>query len=336
MTSTRTLLLTGGALGVLAAGLGGYVALRQNGDDRRAADRAAEAQVVPAADVSAVPAAEVVDAPAASESASGEAPMERPRPVPAPEPTYYPAPAARVPAPVSQVPSVTPPPAGAPAAPASVPAGAVATAPPAIDAAPPPPPPVDPPRTSEPVRFDEITIPEDSVIGIRLDTLVSSETARLEDRVVARVTRDVQVDGRTAIPAGARLEGVVSLVEPGGKFKERARVGIRFTRLILDETSRIPIQTDAIYRGGDSPAPEATAKIGAGAAIGAMLGAVIGGKKGAAIGAGAGAAGGTAIVAKGDRNEAVLAEGSPLTVRLTAPVTVRVERASTAPSTRLP
>jgi hypothetical protein len=335
MTSTRTFLLTGVALGVLAAGLGGYVALRQNGDDRRAADRAAEAQVVPAADVSAVPAAEVVDAPAASESAPEAARMERARPAPAPEPTY-PGPTARVSAPVAPEPSVAPPPAATPAAPASVPTGAVATAVPAIDAPPPPPPPVDPSRTSEPVRFDEITIPEDSVIGIRLDTLVSSETARLEDRVVARVTRDVQVDGRTAIPAGARLEGVVSLVEAGGKFKERARVGIRFTRLILNETSRIPIQTDAIYRGGDSPAPEATAKIGAGAAIGAMLGAVLGGKKGAAIGAGAGAAGGTAIVVKGDRNEAVLAEGSPLTVRLTAPVTVRVERAATAPSTRLP
>jgi hypothetical protein len=53
---------------------------------------------------------------------------------------------------------------------------------------------------------------------------------------------------------------------------------------------------------------------------------VIGGKKGAAIGAGAGAAGGTAIVAKGGRNEAVIPVGALLTVRLTSPVKVTIER----------
>jgi len=58
--------------------------------------------------------------------------------------------------------------------------------------------------------------------------------------------------------------------------------------------------------------------------IGSILGAVIGGKKGAAIGATAGAAGGTAAVMAGDRNAAVIPAGAPLTVRLTAPVSVLV------------
>ncbi|HEX7778510.1 MAG TPA: hypothetical protein VF424_04695 [Vicinamibacterales bacterium] len=188
----------------------------------------------------------------------------------------------------------------------------------------PEPPPV---REPEKPKFEEVTVKSDSVIGIRLDTAISSETARVEDRVTARVSRDLTVDNRVAIPAGARLEGNVTLVERGGKFKERARLGIRFTTLVLaDGTTRLPIETETIFRDGDSPAAEATTKIGATAVVGAILGGIVGGKKGAAIGSAAGAGGGTAAVMAGGRNAATLPAGTPLTVRLTSPVAVLVER----------
>jgi hypothetical protein len=184
-----------------------------------------------------------------------------------------------------------------------------------------------PAKEPEKPKFEEVIVKTDSVIGIRLDSAISSETAKVEDRVTARVSRDVTVNDRVAIPAGARLEGNVTLVERGGKFKERARLGIRFTTLVLaDGTTRLPIQTETIFRDGDSPTTEATSKIGAGAAVGAILGAVIGGKKGAAIGAAAGGGGGTAAVMAGGRNAATLPAGTPLTVSLTGPVTVLIER----------
>ena len=63
---------------------------------------------------------------------------------------------------------------------------------------------------------------------------------------------------------------------------------------------------------------------------GAILGAIIGGGKGAAIGGSVGAAGGTAAVMAGGRNPAVLASGTSLTVRLSQPVTIVVERDETA------
>ena len=49
-----------------------------------------------------------------------------------------------------------------------------------------------------------------------------------QDRVEARVTRDVRVHDTVAIPAGTRALGSVVSVERGGKFRERARLGIRF------------------------------------------------------------------------------------------------------------
>lgn len=177
-----------------------------------------------------------------------------------------------------------------------------------------------------PIRRIELVIEEDSVIGIRLDEAISSATAKVEDRVSAVVSRDVVVDGRMAVPSGSRVEGYVAFVEEGGKFREKARIGLRFTTLVLPSAERVPIVTETVFREGESPTAEATSKIGASAVVGTVLGAIIGGKKGAAIGGAAGAAGGTAVVAKGKQNEAALGAGSLLTLRLVEPAVVTVDR----------
>jgi hypothetical protein len=182
--------------------------------------------------------------------------------------------------------------------------------------------PVEPPQR----MFEELVVSADSVIGLQNETRVTSETARVEDRVEARVTRDVRVGDRVAIPAGARAIGNVTQVERGGKFKERAKLGIRFHTLVLADGTRLQISSETIYREGDSPGNGSAQKIGGGAVGGAILGAILGGAKGAAIGATAGAAGGGAVVAAGDRNAAVLQPGAPITVRILSPVTVTTEK----------
>jgi hypothetical protein len=186
----------------------------------------------------------------------------------------------------------------------------------------------DTPRAPEPPQktFEELIVPADSVIGLQTETRLSSETARVEDRVDARVTRDVRVGDRIAIPSGTRAIGTVTQVERGGKFKERARLGIRFNSLVLADGTRLPINTETIYRDGEAPGNGSAAKVGGAAVGGAILGAILGGAKGAAIGATAGAGGGTAAVMAGDRNAATLAAGTPMTVRILAPVTVTTEK----------
>jgi hypothetical protein len=180
----------------------------------------------------------------------------------------------------------------------------------------------DGPTLPEPL--DEVVIGRHSVIGIRLESPVSSASARVEDRIAGRVTRDVIVDGRVAIPSGSRVAGVVTTVEHGGRFRERARVGIRFSSVTVADDMHIPIETETIFREGDPPGGEATSKVGSGAVLGAIIGAVLGGKRGAAIGAGAGAAGGTAVVMASDANPATIPAGTTLTVRLSAPATVLI------------
>jgi hypothetical protein len=180
----------------------------------------------------------------------------------------------------------------------------------------------------EPARrlYDELVIPADSVIGLQVENAVTTERAKVEDTVRARVTRDVKVRDQVAIPAGARAEGSVTLVDRGGRLKDQARLGIRFHTIVLADGTRLPINTETIYRDGESPARESAAKIGGGAVGGAVLGAIFGGKKGAIIGSTVGAAGGGVAVATSEANAATLPQGSTVTVRMGAPATVTVER----------
>jgi hypothetical protein len=175
-------------------------------------------------------------------------------------------------------------------------------------------------------RLETVTIPADAVIGIQLEKGVSTATARVEDQVRARVTRDLIAGGDVVIPSGARLLGNVTLVEEGGKVKERARLGIRFHTLVLANGTEVKLPTETIYRDGESPAGRSAAKIGGAAVGGAILGAIMGGGKGAVIGAATGAGSGTGWAMAGDRQPAELRAGQSLTVRVSDSVTTQIER----------
>jgi hypothetical protein len=186
----------------------------------------------------------------------------------------------------------------------------------------------EPVRAPEPPQktFEELVVSAESVLGLQIESALSSERARVEDRVEAHVVRDVRVSSQVAIPAGAKALGSVMLVERGGKFKERARLGIRFHTLVLADGTRLPITTETIYRYGDAPGNSSTAKVGGGAVAGAILGAILGGAKGAAIGATTGAGAGTAAVVAGDRSAAEFPAGTEVTARMLSPVTVTIEK----------
>src|SRR5258705_506765 len=98
----------------------------------------------------------------------------------------------------------------------------------------------------------------------------TGKKARVEEEAVVRVTRAVGVGDKVAIPAGSQARGEVTVVERGGKVRDKARLGIRFTSVVLADGTRVPIETDTIYREGDSPGGESAAKIGGGAIGGGL------------------------------------------------------------------
>lgn len=317
-----------------AAGVGGYLATKHSrviDEPAAAAQGGAGTQItnpqalVAQAGTAAAPVVAPDEVRAQASAAPAEAPAARPagvRPAPVRAPRTEDAPARPAPVeadravPASIPPAVTPPQTSVPTLEAQAPQ-------PHVDE-----PVVEAPRAPEPpaIRFEELVISSDSVIGLQTDAAVTSERAHLEDKVEAHVVRDVRVGGTIAIPAGTRALGTVVVVERGGKFKERARLGIRFHTLMLANGTQLPVSTETIYRFGNAPGNASAARIGGGAVIGAIVGGILGGGKGAAIGATAGAGAGTASVMSDDPNPAVFPTGAEFTARIISPVTVTIEK----------
>jgi hypothetical protein len=186
---------------------------------------------------------------------------------------------------------------------------------------------VDPDDAGEPVKVREsvirtITVPDNTVLDVTLDTALASDTSRVEERVSGTLASPVVIDGVTVVPAGASLVGHVTTARESGKVKGRAELGFRFTRLRTGSVT-YDIDTRPQYYVAESTKKDDAVKIGAGAAAGAVIGAIAGGRKGAAIGSAIGAGGGTAVVLATEGKDIRLAPGRKLKVSLTNPLTIR-------------
>lgn len=173
-------------------------------------------------------------------------------------------------------------------------------------------------------RFREYTVPEGTVLRLKLATPISSATNRAEDPVEAALAEAVSVRGAEVLPAGSSVKGTVSAVKASAKVKGVASMTVHFASVAAaGRDDRYDI--DATY----SETAEATkgadaAKIGIGAGAGAAIGGLLGGGKGAATGAAIGGGAGTAVVLATIGKEVEHPAGTTLTVRLARAVDVRV------------
>ncbi len=173
-----------------------------------------------------------------------------------------------------------------------------------------------------PARVRTITIPENTVLDVTLETSLASDTSHAEDAVRGTLDSPVVIDEVTAIPSGSTLTGHVTGAEGSGKIKGRAELGLRFDRVSVGSVT-YDISTKPLYYVAEGTKKDDALKIGIGAAAGAVIGAITGGKKGAAIGTAVGAGGGTAVVLATDGDEIRLASGRQLKVSLTDPLVIR-------------
>src|SRR5688572_15467646 len=171
-------------------------------------------------------------------------------------------------------------------------------------------------------RWREVTVPAGTALPLELLTALSSETAQLETPVRARLRQGVVVDGYTALPAGAILNGSVIDVDRAGRVQGRARLAFRFIEAEFDG-GREDLRTNPITFEGEATKGEDATKIGAGAGVGAIIGGILGGGDGAAKGAAIGGAAGTGVVLATRGREVTLASGTNITATLATPFTVR-------------
>jgi len=174
-------------------------------------------------------------------------------------------------------------------------------------------------------EFRELTIPAGTTLPATLATAVASDTSNVEDSVRATLRSSVMAEGHQALPVGTTIIGHVTSAERSAKVKGRASIAFRFNTIDLPgDGGRQPISTETISHLAPATKKKDATKVGIGAGAGAVIGGIVGGGSGAAKGAAIGGGAGTATVLATRGEEVRLAAGAPVSIKLTAPLTVRV------------
>ena len=171
-------------------------------------------------------------------------------------------------------------------------------------------------------RAAMVTVPSATVVSIRMVDSLDSETARAGDTFRATLNAPIELDGRTVVPADADLVGRVVEVQSAGRFKGAALLTIELTRLRYNGQS-YAITTETWTKELKGRGKGTAAKVGGGAALGAIIGGIAGGGKGAAIGTVVGGGAGATAQGVTKQNQITLEPETLLTFRLEQPVAVR-------------
>ncbi|MCC7237868.1 MAG: hypothetical protein IT163_21355 [Bryobacterales bacterium] len=166
-----------------------------------------------------------------------------------------------------------------------------------------------------------LTVAEGTEIPVRTVQTLSSKTAENGTRFEATLSEPLMAGSHVVAPKGARVNGVVSRSDDGGRVKGVATLTVTLTSIEV-RGKEIEVNTTSFTQQAKASAKKDALKVGVASGIGAAIGAIAGGGKGAAIGAGAGAGAGTGVVLATKGEAAVIPSESPLTFKLTQPLTV--------------
>ncbi len=167
-----------------------------------------------------------------------------------------------------------------------------------------------------------LVVPADTVIPVVLDQTISSKASKPGDKFSATVESPIEIEGKVAIPKGARAEGVVRDAKAAGRFKGGAVLSLELTSVEVGGRNHA-IQTSGATMSSKGKGKRTAVMVGGGAAGGAAIGAVAGGVKGAAIGALIGAAAGTGGAGLTGNRDITLNAETPLDFKLLEPVTIK-------------
>ncbi len=160
-----------------------------------------------------------------------------------------------------------------------------------------------------------IVLPEGTKILVKLSHSISSEYAYMGSSFEGTIASDVTYQGRTIIPAGNWVDGVIMDAERAKNIGGRARLALELTDIGIGRWA-MPVVTDQL--GFVGKGSDTGIKTGAGAAIGAFISGWGGMVKGAAVGLG--------ISAVTPGKQIYLHEGMILEFYLAEPIIIKSEQ----------
>jgi len=182
----------------------------------------------------------------------------------------------------------------------------------------------EPPKPPAPTSF---TLSAGTHVSASVNDSITTRSAKAGDTFTATVSQDVRnAAGHVVIPAGSNVSGTIVAAEPAPNPRATGRLELSVTSVTVHGKSYAVSGTveskDSVMQGRGVTGADA-AKVGGGAAIGAIAGKLFGkNAKGAVIGGVAGAAAGAAAAARSRDVDIVLPKGAGMRVKLAQPLTV--------------
>jgi hypothetical protein len=180
--------------------------------------------------------------------------------------------------------------------------------------------------TAQPVVADDPMQPGERVwtvavgteLDVRLQTVLNSGTAKIEQRFEATTLVDLLMGDAVVLPAGTVVRGFVGSVRPASRTNRQGSLTLAFDEIVLKSG---PARMRAtVTQALDGKMTEEVSRIGTGAMVGAILGGLLGGGKGVLLGV---LVGGGGTIAATDGTDVNLPPGTILRVRMDSPLEIR-------------
>jgi hypothetical protein len=159
------------------------------------------------------------------------------------------------------------------------------------------------------------------MLDLSVEARITTESAREGDVVLAAITEDILGSaGEVLLPAGTQLKGRVAESRESTSSDEPAVLRLEFESITVNGTER-PLEATVVEMAIDAQSRDSNtrtaAKVGIGAAAGAIAGRIIGGDRGSAVkGAVVGGVAGTAAAVATRSGHATLEPGARIVIRL--------------------
>lgn len=180
------------------------------------------------------------------------------------------------------------------------------------------------PRPAAPASY---TLRAGTGISLSADDSITTRKAKAGDAFTATVSENVRdASGHVVIPAGSAVSGTIVHADPAPNPRATGQLDLAVTSVTVRGRTYTVDGTveskDTVMQGRGVTGADA-AKVGGGAAIGAVAGRLLGGnKRGTIIGGLAGAAAGAGAAARSRDVDVVLPKGAGIRVRLASALTV--------------
>ena len=191
----------------------------------------------------------------------------------------------------------------------------------------PTPSPTTTPKPKPGPQYAEYSVGQGTRFQVTLDQELSTQFSAVGDLFTTTTVAPLMDGDNVVIPAGTKIRGEVTQAQKSGGSGKPAILTVKFDNFTVDGQTypiSLSITEATVETVGRDDTGDKALKIGVGAAAGAIVGQLIGKNTGATLaGAAVGAAAGTGLQMATEDVDAIIREGTQMTVETDEPVTVR-------------